>query len=322
MKKRYISALAAGAIVLTIGSLITYQTWPRTIEGPREPMELILEFPPAPQNSEIRISQFSTGHNISPEALIYTGGNFFEQHQSVYSGFVVEHPQSTFILEGGIGTNIAREHAENFDFFYENLFAYTATETAKELLAANGKDQSDVDFIALTHLHWDHAAIIPDFLDTPILVTEHELSVAREEAVENQSYFQEYLINPETEWEFLEFTDGPYGPFDKSKDMFGDQTVIAVPMAGHTAGSMGFVVTAASGKRYFFIGDTSWSIEAIEKAHPRLPFAENIVDHDVPMVHDQLWLLQQIMKANPDLMIVPTHDGNVVKQISAYPAFE
>ncbi len=195
MKKRHISALAAGAIALAIGGMVTYQTWPRTISEPREQMELNLQFPPAPERSEILLSQFSSGHNISPEALIYTGGNFFEQHQSVYSGFVVEHPQSRFIIEGGIGANIAREHADNFDLFYENLFSYTATETAKERLAANGQSQSDIDFIILTHLHWDHAAIIPDFLETPIMTTKEELDTARELSKVKQSYFEEYLVH-------------------------------------------------------------------------------------------------------------------------------
>lgn len=310
---------AVGLFVLAVFAFFTYQFWPRTVETFAD---LDARLPKTTTTSPIRISAFSTGYNESPEAVIYSGGNLFKVHQSVYSGFVIEHPQATILFEGGIGENIAQEHAENFNLVEQQLFAYTPKQTAKKMLDAAGYDSSKIDKILLSHLHWDHAAVIPDFDGTPILTTKTELDFARREAPHHFSIFEEHLTRPATNWQPYELTEEPYGPFEKSFDVHGDGSMVIVPLEGHTEGSIGVVVTLATGKRYFFIGDASWSLNGVKNANPKIPLVQSLVDNDKAITERTLALLHEIMKDNPDLHIVPTHDGPVVGQVAQFPQFE
>ena len=304
------------AILLGLG---TYLFWPVVLD----PIDDINATLPAPtQPSKIRLSAMTTGFNVSPQAAIYSGGKFTKSHRSVYSGFVIEHPDATFMLEGGIGNKIAEEHARNMNALEQRLFAFQKTETAKERMIAARYDPAQIEFIILTHLHWDHAAVIPEFPGTPIWTEEKELDAARALSDTHISYFAEHLNRDDTVWSFVEFDDKPYGPFDQSKDIFGDGSVVLIPLGGHTKGSIGAVVTTAAGKRYFFIGDVSWSLEAIKLLRPKTPFVGNMVDADREKTREVVALLHEVWKDNPDMLIVPTHDGPVVAQLSSFPAFE
>jgi len=307
------------AVILIAGSFFTYQFWPRSLP---KVSDFDARIPAPSQKSRITLSGFSTGQNVSPEAVIYSGGSVLNSHRSVYSGFVIEHPKATFLLEGGIGENIAAEHSGNFNAFEQQLFAYTKTQSAKDRFLQADYDIAQIDYIVLTHLHWDHAAVIPDFPDLPVWTTSNELEHAQEHAADEFSIFEEYVTRPDTKWELVEFQQKAYGPFEESYDMFNDGSVVAVPLIGHTVGSMGLFINTAAGKRYFFIGDASWSFKAVTTLSPKIPWVQGMVDKDKTATEKTLTLLHEIWKDNPDIQIIPTHDGPVVDLISQFPTFE
>lgn len=306
-------------LIVGIIGFFTYQFWPRTVETYAD---LDASIPTSATPSGVKLSAFSTGYNESPEAVIYSGGNVFLTHKSVYSGFIIEHPQATILLEGGVGENIAAEHAENFNAFEQQLFAYTKTQTAKERMIAANYDPRKIDRVLLTHLHWDHAAVIPDFDGVPIMTTASELAFAQAEAPTNFSIFEDHLNRTNTNWQPFELNDLPYGPFKQSFDLFDDGSVVAVPLGGHTNGSVGVFVTTDAGKRYFFIGDASWSLDAVKNANPKIPLVQGLVDHDKGQTELTLALLHEVYKDNPDIQLVPTHDGPIVDLLAQFPAFE
>jgi glyoxylase-like metal-dependent hydrolase (beta-lactamase superfamily II) len=151
---------------------------------------------------------------------------------------------------------------------------------------------------------------------------EQELNSARELASSHVSYFAEHINRDDTKWHFVDFEQKPYGPFEQIFDLFGDGSVVLAPLGGHTKGSIGAIVTTNASKRYFFIGDVSWSLEAIKRLRPKAPFVRNLVDLDGEGTSKIVQLLHQIWQQNPDILIVPTHDGPVVAQIAQFPEFE
>jgi glyoxylase-like metal-dependent hydrolase (beta-lactamase superfamily II) len=314
-----ISGSVLAVLLISLLVFFTYQFWPRTVETLADINAKI----PAPTTSTgVRISAFSTGYNESPEAVIYSGGNVFETHKSVYSGFIIEHPKATILLEGGVGENIGAEHAANFNAFERQLFAYTKTQTARERMIGASYDPSKIDRVLLTHLHWDHGAVIPDFDGVPIMTTTAELAFARAEAPTNFSIFEEHLNRKNTNWQPFDLSDAPYGPFKQSFDMFLDGSIVAVPLGGHTNGSIGVFVTTDQGQRYFFIGDASWSLDAVKNANPKIPLVQGLVDHDKTQTELTLALLHEVYKDNPEIQFVPTHDGPIVDLLAHFPKFE
>jgi glyoxylase-like metal-dependent hydrolase (beta-lactamase superfamily II) len=234
----------------------------------------------------------------------------------VFSGVVVRHPQATFLLEGGIGSRIAGEFKRNFNGWQKGLFAYDADQPLLSQLKDGGIDPEKLQFLLLTHLHWDHAGVIKDFPGTPVRVTREEYEGSLKAAAEGSvGTFREQFDDPSIKWDFVQFTDTPFGPYRRSLDLFNDQSVVLVPLAGHTPGGLGMFVTLKSGERYFFIGDLSWSAKAVEIPTERIPFARGLADSDAEAVRRELAFAHEVWRHNPGLHVVPAHDADALKAI-------
>ena len=300
-----------GALLLVIGGFAAYQLWPRVIDTSALAGEGEYRLPvPEPGAPQVELGYFVTGQNVSPQAFIFSGGSLLKEHTSIFSGVVVRHPEATFLFEGGIGSRIAGEFERNFSGLNAKLFAYEGRTPALEQLRAAGLAPSDFNFVLLTHLHWDHAGIIKDFPQTPIRLLEAEYEGAVTAGkIGNPGFFPEQYMDPAINWDFVKLDPVPFGPFERSKDIFGDGTAVLVELGGHTAGSLGLVLTRSPKERYFFIGDVSWSAEAVSIPAEKTPFARSLVDRNREETARTVALLHEIAKANPGLAIVPSHDA-------------
>lgn len=116
-----------------------------------------------------------------------------------------------------------------------------------------------VEGVLLTHLHADHIAGMRDVpAGTPVFVGPGEASTR---SVEN------FVVRPIVDralegkpalatWRF---EPDPDGTFEGILDVFGDRTVFALQVPGHTAGSTAFVVRTPSGP-VLFTGDTCHTV--------------------------------------------------------------
>lgn len=313
----YIAA-TLGTVLAALSLFVGYQIWPSKLDVASY-VDTSLDYrlpPPNMAGPDVKLSLVVTGHHDGPEALIFRGGSLFKTHRAVFSGVVVRHPQATFLFEGGIGSRIAEEFERNFNGWQKGLFAYEADQPLLSQLKAGGIDPGKLKFLLLTHLHWDHAGVIKDFPGTPVRVTKEEyegsLKAAKEGAV---GTFREQFDDPSINWDFIKFSDTPFGPYRRSLDLFHDQSVVLVPLAGHTQGGVGMFVTQKSGERFFFVGDLSWSAKAIEIPTERIPFARSIADSDAEGVRRELAFTHEVLKKNPGLHIEPAHDEDALKMI-------
>ena len=112
----------------------------------------------------------------------------------------------------------------------------------------------------LTHAHWDHASGVPDFPDVPVLPTAAEyrfidvggFATQTARSMKATAAFQEYA-----------FDGVPYLGFDRSRDLYGDGSIVIVPVPGHTPGSVAVFVTLPGGACYAFVGDLVWQLEGL-----------------------------------------------------------
>ena len=120
----------------------------------------------------------------------------------------------------------------------------------------------------------------------------------------------------------FEFTGGRYEDFEQSLDLFDDGSVVLVPLPGHTDGSTGVFVNLRSGKRFLFTGDLTWAMEGFELPAERPWLARKLVDFNEDQVRRSIVKVHQLMKHDPDLIVVPAHDRRVHDRIQALPRFE
>ena len=171
-------------------------------------------------------------------------------------------------------------------------------------------------------MHWDHLGGLPDFPDTPVKVLPGGLQEARENG-QRPAFLPEHLQGPR-EWQTLRLSDTPYAGFARSLDLFGDQRLVVVELSGHTAGQVGLFVNLDSGRRLFFIGDTSWTLRGVEQNRSRPQFVQWIahVDSNREANARVLQQIHQLHQQQPELLIVPAHDEQAAQQLAQFPLFE
>ena len=275
----------------------------------------------AKSESNISFSALKTAHSSgSLESMVVAEGSYFNIRNLAHVAVLVRHPKGDFLWDTGIGENIV-EQMEVFSFFDKQLFSIDELNPAKAQLSQQGYNSDDLMAIIPSHMHWDHASGIEDFLGVPVWIQ----APALEEAMQGQppgfvlSQYDDERIN----WEVSELTDGPYHGFTKSKDIYGDKSAVLVDLSGHTYGQFGLFLNLDNGEKYFFIGDTTWVLEGVEENQPRPNIVQWLVGVDVEIEMNSV-LINQIHKlslAEPELIIVPAHDENVLARLPKYPAF-
>ncbi len=174
----------------------------------------------------------------------------------------------------------------------------------------------DIGLILFTHLHVDHMGDLRAFSDSRMRVHRKEWEAALQGS-RSHGYRSDYLegLSPET-FTFPENTH--YGPFERSLDILGDGSIIAVPTPGHTVGHVSYFLH--TGERVFFItGDAAWVEENYREPARKGWFAHTFVDADRRAQVDTLRRIHTLYRERPDVLIVPGHDGGVLTDEALMP---
>jgi len=149
--------------------------------------------------------------------------------------------------------------------------------------------------ILVTHLHWDHVSGAWDLPWLPLFAPQDDLAWTRRLPV-GSAHRASVAWHPVQPLRL----DGPARDgFPASLDVFGDDSVVAFPLRGHTPGSVGYLVNG----RYFFIGDATWELSAAGKAK-----IAAIADEDPREAARSLALALAAARAHPDWVVLPAHD--------------
>lgn len=265
--------------------------------------------PTATSPEGVSLSVIPCADMQSQEGFSVRGGSLLKPFTSALVAFVIEHPRGRVLVDAGIGRHVD-EHLETTPWLMRAVASLTLHTATIDALVAGGLGPGDVEAVILTHAHWDHVSGLADLWPMPLFMTAVELEHARSDD-ESGRLFRQLEEAAPFDIRDLTFPDGPYGPFESSRDFFDDGSVIVVPMPGHTPGSVGVFVLEASGRRSLIIGDTAWAHEGVAWPAERPWLSRRMVDHDPAAVRDQLVLLHQLQRANPKLRIIPAHDARV-----------
>ena len=272
----------------------------------------------ADPNSGLAFSVILTGRAEAPEAFLYAGGSYLRQRPLAHVAVLVRHRTETFLFDTGLGRNIDRQF-DAMPFWVGPFFAYETTNAAADAI---GGAREPLDRIFVSHLHWDHASGLPDFPDTPVWLRREEYENAIDPASGPPAFLREQYEAIPNEWNFAEFDDGPYELFDQCSDLFGDGSVVFVPLNGHTPGSMGMFLNLPSGRRFFFTGDLSWALEGLLLPAQKYFVSRSIVDGDAGQTRTSLARVHRLLQERPSLHAIPAHDALAQAYLAHYPDFE
>ena len=280
-----------------------------------EPAEAIGATPRVPG---LAIGIVRTGQVHPREAFAVSGGSWCDGHPMAHSAVLVRHPDGDLLFDTGLGSRIDEEFAE-MPWWLRPFLAYEKESTVRDQLAAAGVDPDGVRRVVLSHLHWDHASGIEDFPHAEVWTTRAEHVWALEAAGDEPGYIASQFDGPSIRWRHVELEPTPYRSFDESADLFDDGSVVVVPMPGHTPGSLGMFVNLPSGRRLFFTGDTTWSIEGFRRPAHKFWLSSRMVDHDRERLARTIAQVHALMQADPELVVVPAHDLDVQATLGFFP---
>ncbi len=151
--------------------------------------------------------------------------------------YVVEHRDGVLVFDTGLHrdlTHSVERIGSSADMFTVHL---TGPETLRARLEAAGIDPATVDYVANSHLHFDHVGGNAELPNARLLLQ------AAEWAAGHHPKLIEYdVYNPDDFDLGQELVE-----LDGEHDVFGDESVVLVPTPGHTAGHQSLRVVTESG---------------------------------------------------------------------------
>lgn len=231
-----------------------------------------------------------------------------------FSALLVRHAGGDVLVDTGMSAHF--DDLVKTTKLLPRLFLHSLVDSAEHVtslpdaLGRMGEKASDIHSIVLSHVHSDHAGGILDLPAVPVLIGGGDADLARKE--KDQGGFdvvKAVADSLEPRVVRISFAARPYETFERSFDVFGDGTVVLVPLPGHTPGSLGTFVNLP-GLRIFHVGDAANTFEAVRKRRGKsLPLS--FTDRDGAQADETLAKITQLHQLDPNLVILPAHDRRI-----------
>lgn len=219
-----------------------------------------------------------------PRGAVFAGESLREPHPMVHQVFEVRGGASDLVIDVGF-TRSQLEKMGAGGRFDEAAW--------QQVLAAMRR----ADRIVVTHEHFDHLGGAAAYEPVEELAAKLALNRAQ---LANQSALDDAGF-PAALRSLEPLPDEPLRAIAPG--------VVLVKAAGHTPGSQLVYVRLADEREYLFVGDVAWHLDQLTKLHyrPRL-VTDLLLGEDRRAVLAQFRALHELMRGNPQLLLVVSHD--------------
>ena len=209
------------------------------------------------------------------------------------TAFQVVYADGTVMVDAGMDQQVHRFFGRGVD---EPYFPEAAQQVERAVRAAR--------LIVVTHEHGDHVAGV---IRTPLV---GELAP---KTVLTRPQVQTLVASPQMpEIALTDQTARRYVVVDYDKYLPIAPGMVLIKAAGHTPGSQMVYVALQSGREILLIGDAAWHMDGIRLMRGKdAPW----VTEDQAAVRDQLAWLNQLSRAERDLVIVASHDDEQLAEL-------
>lgn len=233
------------------------------------------------------------------------------------NAFIIEHTDGLVMFDTGQD----RASVTDRDYFpggvtgflYHRLarFQLAPQDTLVAKLAVAGHRASDVRVAILSHLHQDHIGGIRYLPEAEFIVADAEWQALEEARPELRGLLRKHIDLPGVRYRRIGFspTDDPaVAPFRAAYDVMGDGSLVLLPTAGHTPGSMSLLIRRPGKAPLLLVGDLTYEAELLEAG--RIPGVG-----DKTGMRQASALVRQLKEHYPDLVILPAHDAGAAERL-------
>ncbi len=301
--------LGAVAASLAIKSFLP-QRWNTTEWGEIETKPTRLDTSAMPK---IEVSFLRCGSVTIPEPIAVRGALTLAPRVISHSAVLVRHPQATFLYDTGLCADIYLYIIGQSLFFRKTLANFEFEQSLHSHLQALEIHTSDIDFALLSHLHWDHVSGIPEIPGVPLRINRVEYEAARLGILDANHGLVRQLMS-DNPIELFDCHGPAYEGFRSSYDMFGDGSIVLVPLPGHTAGNTGMFINRSNGTRLFLLGDAAWVSQNYLRPATMHPFIWSGVTSDDATARQTLIDLHHFALRRPEVPAIAMHDATMQEE--------
>lgn len=213
------------------------------------------------------------------------------------SAWLVNHPRGTVLFDTGMPSSFVGGSDRTRVISEFLTIGFGANDTVGAQLIANSQDPEQVDFVVVSHLHFDHVGGLSEIPNATVVIQRKEweanITGSGEEAT----------LHPREDFDLghkLRLIDGQY-------DLFGDDSVVCIPTPGHTIGHQSLRVQLSRGARVVLTSDCCCFARTIDSG------VLQTFGYDLD---EQRRSLAYLRKCRDDgVMIIPGHDIDVVSRL-------
>ncbi len=237
---------------------------------------------------------------------------------STAGSVLVRHPAGDLLIDTGSSSHYDQE-ISGFPFAtwlkLKSLAGQLKPEVPlPDLLRRIGEEPAKLRWAIPSHAHLDHAGGLMDLPDLPVLLAREELQFAADPIVQSKGYVISVHTQkfPPVAAPTLRFEPAPYETFDESADLYGDGSVVVVPLRGHTPGSVGIFVNLSPTRRLFYVGDAVDDERGFKERVGKSLILQDS-DNDMALANQVVGRLNELHEKVPGLAIIPAHGRSAYK---------
>ena len=232
----------------------------------------------------VKLHLLDFGHNLADNSIFIAGEDPGKRVKIPVMGCYIDHPKAKILVDTGVSD--PRQIAA-----VECQYTGTPETNAVRQLKKLGVDAASIDYVIITHLHWDHAGGIKLFPKAKVFVRREELKEAFVPTVKGDMNYHRVDFDDENiPWEFLQ--NGV------DHELVEGVTLLSVP--GHTAGTQNVLIQTSEGPVIYASDTVYWYRNWNENRIPGICYS-------VPE-----WLNGMAkMKAIRGVTIIPGHEPTV-----------
>jgi N-acyl homoserine lactone hydrolase len=193
----------------------------------------------------MKLNFLAAGRLRMKKSIYVAGADRSENIDLPVSSALIRHKQANVLFDTGCHPSVV-ENAEGRWGPLAKVMKpiMSAQETLLPSLACTGLEPDDIDIVVNSHFHPDHCGCNQFFRKATILVHTKEIEAAKAPGADAAGYLK-------ADWDHGQ----PIETLTGERDLFGDSSVVLVPLAGHTPGTLGALVSLDRDGQFLLASD-------------------------------------------------------------------
>ncbi|MBJ7319779.1 MAG: MBL fold metallo-hydrolase [Brevundimonas sp.] len=273
-----------------------------------------------------RVHMLQAGSCRHPAAMARRGAEWKPAVFPALAGLILHPTVGPVLFDTGYDPAFFRATAT----FPERLYRWATPvnlpggAAVSDQLGRFGLKPDDVRAVVISHFHGDHVAGLHAFPRAALFCARAGLEDARRPGrlARVRRGLLDGLTPPDIDARARFFEDMPrtalgpdMAPFEDGADLFGDGSMLAVPLPGHCLGHWGLLLRGENDDRQrFLIGDAAWSRGAVRDDAPPPRLTTDLLGA-TEVYRRTLNDLHRLWTRRSDLVLTPSHCPEAAAEI-------